>query len=69
MAYQGLANCMDVPVCPEQSAGWSVPYVYHGQNISWTVACRKGSLVLRIEKLSPDQVREFNADKWAKVIR
>jgi hypothetical protein len=65
MSYQVLPNCMEVPVAPEQTGGWSTPYVFHGQNLSWTVTTKRGSIGLRIEKLSQEDVRNFDANKYA----
>lgn len=60
-------SAMDKPIAPE-TAGWTTPFVFHCQNLSWTVATRRGGQVLRVERLSPDQVRNFDANKeWSKI--
>ena len=66
MAYQAIPNCTETPVCPEQTGGWSTPHVFRGPNLSWNVATRRGSIVLRIEKLSQEDVRNFDANRYAR---
>lgn len=63
---QSATGVMDKPVAPDQVGGWKVLGVFHCQNLSWTVTARRGGQVLRAERLSQEQVRNFDAVKhWA----
>lgn len=68
MTAQERADCMVPPVAPEQANGWRTPYVSHDVNLSWMVATRNGGRVLRVGRLTQEDVRNFDADKeWARL--
>lgn len=58
------ANCMDVPVCPDQPGGWTC-MVFHDQNISWKVIAKRGKFAaIHVNRLSQEEVRNFNIAKY-----
>lgn len=58
---------MDVPVAPPQEGGWSQPIVYHNVNLLWSVVTKRGSQILRVDRLSQEEVAKFDANKeWSK---
>lgn len=59
-----MGTTFEMPTTPAQRAGWQVLGVYHSVNGQYLVVARRGAQVLRIERLTADRVRTFDAESY-----